>query len=348
MALFGRGKEEKVEDDPAEAGTEAPEDEVADEATEASTDGEGPAPTDEAQDSGPQQGEDEPKKPSIDVEDSLKDLSARMAMLSSNLDGVKESKGSLEDKLGSMEQRIARLGSLAEAVSSQYNPFIQENAPSEPSWHGKEDPSEVPEAPQGSPPVEEASGEPGANGEGQEDEEQATAEQDAAAEMDQVPAPQPEPEPEPLPKAAEFPGPDTFQDGEATTEAEAEADTPDPVEQALAPFAPSQRETDAFEDNLLMLEWVGLMLRRVGRAGLLDLLDYYQGLGWLDATLKDRATRIAVGVEAPDRVGDGHWRGDLELHRRSLVALQRLHGNEVPTARMDELALDLRRLFGDG
>lgn len=348
MALFGRGKEEKVEDDPAEAGIEAPADGVADEATEAPTDGEDPGPTDEAQDSGSHEGEGEPKKPSIDVEDSLKELSARMAMLSSNLDGVKESKGTLEDKLGSMEQRIARLGSLAEAVSSQYNPFIQENAPSEPSWHGKQDPSEAPEAPQGPPPVEEASGKPGANGEGHPDEEQATAKQDAAAETD----PTPEPEPEPLPQAAEFPGPETLQDGEAKTEAKTEAETEaealDPVEQALAPFAPSKQENDAFEDNLLMLEWVGLMLRRVGRAGLLDLLDYYQGLGWLDAALKDRATRIAVGVEAPDRVGDGHWRGDLELHRRSLVALQRLHGNEVPTARMDELALDLQRLFGDG
>lgn len=274
--------------------------------------------------------DDEEEEDGLHVEEALKELSARMAVLSSNLEGVQDSRSELEDQLGNVEERMSRLGSLAEAVSSEYNPFITENAPDQPSWtpelEEKEDLDEL-------PPSDPSSGDPDPptldedaydDGNPNPDEGVGPEAGDQAA-TDQPPLEIPRTDPERLETALAEPIEDI---------------TPEPAQN---PF-PTKQNTE-LEENLLLLEWVGMMLDRVGRAGLMDLLDYYQNLGWLDRGTKDRATRVAVGVDAPDRVGDTQWRGDVELHRRSLVAIQRLKGNEVPAARIDQLQLDLGRLF---
>lgn len=293
--------------------------------------------------------EDDPSGSDIDVEEALKELSARMSVLSSNLEGVQDSRGELEDKLGTVEERMSRLGSLAEAVSSEYNPFISENAPDEPSW------TPEPEAPEdrAQPPASEPSSGDEDPADHAEETDPPEAPTDGAESSADGPAPDDEPAetPDDAGEAPEPPDPTTM----PRTDPDRLENEPGAVERAM-PDPTSSRDGEGtngaqkpgdseFEDNLLMLEWVGMMLDRVGRAGLMDLLDYYQNLGWLDTQLKDRATRIAVGVDAPDRIGDSDWRGDVELHRRSLVAIQRLQGREIPAARVDEVQLDLRRLF---
>jgi archaellum component FlaD/FlaE len=342
MGLFGEEDEETAEEvDPPVLDDEPAVDPSEEDA---------PEPSAEADDEGDPGEEDlrqddasEPEDPSegpnqqgdeIDVEEALKDLSARMSVLSSNLEGVEESRGELEDKIGDVEERMSRLGSLAEAVSSEYNPFVSENAPSEPSWK----------------PQPDDAGEPGAEPDAEEGPPLANDEPEAPPAGDipeQTPPEAPEPQPD-VGEEEEGPFPPTD-----PRSLEPEPEEPDQGQAPAAADPTSDRQTsrqqrdepDEFEENLLLLEWVGMMLDRVGRAGLLDLLDYYQNLGWLDPEIKDQATRVAVGVDAPDRVGDENWRGDVELHRRSLVAIQRLQGDAVPAARVDELELDLRRLF---
>ena len=354
MGLFGEEDEETAgeadpsapEDEPepdpsdqadeeAEAVSEAPDEEPDAEEAEAS---DGDAATDDAgADQGAEESASSGDGEDIDVEEALKDLSARMSVLSSNLEGVQEERDELEDKIGDVEERMSRLGSLAEAVSSEYNPFVSENAPDQPSWtpeHGGPEAGEDP-APGPSPDLEDPAEQPDEPpmapepGEGGED-----------------PTSQPDPEPEaggdPIPRT----NPESLQPEEPQRPEPQQGTDPLGRESpSREPHQPGQREAGELEENLILLEWVGMMLDRVGRAGLMDLLDYYQNLGWLDPETKDQATRVAVGVDAPDRVGDGHWRGDVELHRRSLVAIQRLQGDEIPAARLDELELDLRRLF---
>lgn len=387
MALFGSDDEEPEteEVDPPEA--EPPEEPARGEDDPAPDEEASQSPQDEdpADETSSAEGEED-----LDVEEALKELSARMAMLSSNLEGVQESRTELEDKLGSVEQRMSRLGSLAEAVSSEYNPFVSENAPNEPSWTPKLEadeagdapgpdpgPGEGPDAATGSPDGRPAEEDAPAGKTPAPEAAKATAEVDPAPEDDASGAStapdeagDPEPDaldPAPASKPPQVDGvdgagtdghgetpeiPDTSPGRLEAAEAE-EIDDVDP-EPARNPFpdqrsssTPSMPEHDGdgeLEENMLLLEWVGMMLDRVGRAGLMDLLDYYQNLGWLDPQTKEQATRVAIGVDAPDRVED-HWRGDVELHRRSLVAIQRLQGNEVPAARIDELQLDLQRLF---
>lgn len=77
----------------------------------------------------------------------------------------------------------------------------------------------------------------------------------------------------------------------------------------------------------------------------LRLLDYYERIGWMDTELKHRVLRIATGVTAPDRVGAGDWRGDVDLHERSYVAIQRLRGEPLIASDLEALRFDLRRLF---
>lgn len=259
----------------------------------------------------------------------LKELAARMSVLQSNLESVQGTRGEIEDKLSKMEERMMRLGSLAEAVSSKYNPFIAENSPEEPSW-GQDGPASV----------EEEAAEPGPGAE-------------APA---QGARPEPEPEPTPEPSGAPDPSRPEAQDLEAMAGllggqgAEEPEQAPDATTAAEALSQDRPQIGERLEEKFMMLEWVDLMLRRVGRANLLDLLEYYEGLGWLDQEAKRRVIRVAVGMDAPDRPEEkerGEWRGDLDLHERSLITIERLHGNDISAADIESLRMDMQRFFGE-
>lgn len=291
-----------------------------------------------------------------ELEKALKDLAARMSVLQSNVETVKDARGDLEDKLEDMESRMHRLGGLAEAVSSQYNPFLSENAPGEPTWEGADPPSDddeplTPVAPADGPspagPEDEpTSGAPGGETPGAQDQEPATAETAEPISEPQDPVAEP-PEEEPDAPAEPEAAPAEDVDPE-----EIDADDLEKMQAMLTDVrdvaerqeAAKQREP-RIRERLLLLEWVGLMMRRVGRAGLMDLMEYYEGLGWLDADTKNKALRVAVGIDAPDRVGEGGWRGDLDLHERSLMAIERLQGDEITQAELEELQMDMQRLF---
>lgn len=224
--------------------------------------------------------------PPEELEASLNELAETLTHLSKSIEEIKAFRDEMESRLSDVEERMVRLGSLAEAVSMQYNPFLEEDG---------HDPSE----PTGAPRRTDDGGEP-------------TTRPDPAEPQD------PPADPEP---------------------GEANPSTGEPA-------AERSSSEDPLERRMLMMEWVKFLIERVGRVRLLDLLEYYEELGWLDEPEKETIMKVAVGVDGPDRVEDADWKGDRELHERSLIALERLRGRDVTSQTIDSLHLDLDRLFG--
>lgn len=268
----------------------------------------------------------------VDADDgSFKELAARLAVVQSNLENLSEDRSQLEDKIEKMESRMLQLGTIAEAVSNQYNPFITDRNPESPSWEESQPGVNLPgggagdddEDPVGFDPPEEVVEEaeppqPDPATSRAQDEEQTA----------------PEPEPQLAQEPEEEPAEELGEQLGAFSEARERLGTRGDEEHELS-------------DRLLMLEWVDEMLDRVGRANLLDLLEYYQGLGWLGPEMKDRVTRVAVGVDGPSEGRQDDWRGDVDLHRRSLITMERLRGNDVTAAEVENLQMSIERLFGE-
>lgn len=356
-------------------GDDAPEEPQADpgETPEA----EGPdAETPDAPDAGDADAQEGGDEPDLDVEDTLKDLAARMSRLSSHIEGIEQDREEMEDKIDDVEDQLGQLGNLAEVVSSQYNPFVAESQPGDPDWNPME--QEVMGGAEGLPEQDPKQKEPGREAMSLDE----AALEEPGNETLEEPAPQEDPTPEPetgpeagddgagdqgagddgagedeamepegLPPAAgDELGDALSEDGhdEAPEEGRRfEHDgPPDPANLDLADAPdPTLGEEDAFDRNVLLLEWVGFMLERVGREGLLDLLEYYESLGWLDDAIKNRALRVATGIDVDDGERSTDWRGDTDLHERTLVVLERLAGRERPASRLEELQLDLQRIF---
>ncbi len=259
-----------------------------------------------------------------ELEDTLKELAARMSNLQSNVETVKDARGDLEAKLENMESRIHRLGGLAEAVSSEYNPFLTENEAGDPNWDpNEEDPIDPAEASLASDPLTE----------------------DPNIGFDE-PAPAP-PKPSPDAIEEETPSPTPEADHRDLFLKEMDEEAFQTLAETLSENGPepAPQASNNLRDRFLLLEWVGLMIERVGRAGLLDLMDYYEGLGWVDRSIKDRVLSVAVGLEAQEPTDADGWRADLNLHERSLLAIQHLQGDPVSKAELDALQMDLKRFF---
>lgn len=308
----------------------------------------------------PQAGEadGEGEENDLDVESTLKDLAARMSRLSSHIEGIEDDREQMEDKLDEVENQLGQLGNLAEVVSSQYNPFITEDAPGNPEWDQRDadarggDPMR--RAPEGSPDppnreemvLDEAALQATPAGDaGDETGEEAGAGEGLGDAFADDPPPALDDSDQdlltddPAGGAGEEAGPGELRDG-----------PPDPASLDLSEAPdPTAEGEDAFDRNVLLLEWVEHMMEQVGRDGLLDLLEYYEALGWLDEPLKNRALRVATGIDVDAEAshdGDRAWRGDTDLHERALVVLERLGGRrEHPESRLEELQLDLDRIF---
>ncbi|MDX1612228.1 MAG: FlaD/FlaE family flagellar protein [Candidatus Thermoplasmatota archaeon] len=279
----------------------------------------------------------------------VKELAARMAVLQSNLENFQSTRGDLESKLQTMEDRLLRLGSLAEAVSSEYNPFIARSSPDEPTWEEQQnqasDAAHEAAASEASPPGAQGAADASSEAPGN----QGTDPTPPPAEVlpPQEAAPEPTPEPEAISRLM-----GAVEGGQDPAHHQGQELEQNPAEAMMATgreLSPGlSNKLSNLEENFMLLEWVGLMLRRVGRANLLDLLEYYEGLGWLDHDVKRKVVRVAVGVDAPEQSGGtNEWRGDVELHERSLITIERLNGRDVTVADIEGLRMDMRRLFGE-
>lgn len=319
-------------------------------------------PREDATEADPAGGQgDEGAESDLDVESTLKDLAARMSRLSSHIEGIEEDREDMEDKLDDVENQLGQLGNLAEVVSSQYNPFVTEDAPANPEWNRERKPAggdgtaRPPAASPGPPDrddvvLEETSLEavPGEDPAGLEEDDLAPGGEEATpgADDDGTGAgPGEALDGDGLPPAL---GEDSDHLLDAAGRDGAGDGPPDPASLDLADAPdPTAEGEDAFDRNVLLLEWVGHLMEKVGRDGLLDLLEYYESLGWLEEPLKNRALRVATGIDVETgSTGGREWRGDTELHERTLVVLERLAGRRRrPESRLEELQLDLGRIF---
>lgn len=126
--------------------------------------------------------------------------------------------------------------------------------------------------------------------------------------------------------------------------------------------APASASQGSLHASVLLLGWAEMLLQAVERESLGHLLDWYEKVGWVDASLKDMLMLYARGIYVPAeepaakpdagkarRRGEPPevppWRQDVELHLRSLGFVARLTGRAADPGRLEEAvrqAVDIR------
>jgi archaellum component FlaD/FlaE len=225
----------------------------------------------------------------------VKEMSEKIARLTSSLESSQQERGSFEAKIEMMEERMRKLSSLTEMISAQYNPFVGD-APSEreplpapevglaqtvtlPALPSAAEPS-LPEGPMGLSLVLEPPA------------------------MEAHPAAAPAFEMEPAP---------------------AEAGAPDGVH--LWAARPS------FESSMLLLGWADMLLKSAGsREAVTTLAHYYHNIGWIGDPARDQLLAYVDGIAAPADEEGRDWRAGTDVHERSLLFVEKLKAAARRTA----------------
>lgn len=287
MKIFGRGGKEEAAAAPAPPAPERSELSL--------------TPTPSAEPSAPAQ-------PSADLanilDTSVKDISEKIARLAASVETVHKDRASFDDKLKLMEDRMRKLSSLTEVMSSQYNPFVGDEPHQEESRPRPGSPTAsaaaVNIAPQGNPS-------PGPT-------------------TIEVKTPRPQHAPRALPVAAPALHPIA-----AAATGGLSLDEDDDDEPAWSPPKRNEATDDArlttvphtFEASLLMMSWCDALLRAASREGLDELLHYYQTIGWINDAVREHIENYANGIASPPSP-TGDWRANIDLHQRSLLFVEKL------------------------
>lgn len=287
MKLFNRGKEE--------AGTvvvPVPQGEPAKAVTAA------PAP--------------EPAEPDFSqvLDASVKEMADKIAQLTSSLESANSERASFEDKVQRMEERMRKLSSLTEAISSQYNPFVGDAPPRE----GRT----------ARPPP------PGSRPEG------------AGAAL-AAPSPAPAFAPPPtIPASIAIPAPREALPSERFLVPEDAPVAPPPAPAVAAPSAPPALKAASprvhledveltFQNSLLVLTWADTLLKSArSREGVAELLAYYRSIGWIGEGVERQLLSYVSGLAFVESAGPTDWRADVEIHERSLLFIEKLKGRAQP------------------
>lgn len=307
MKLFNRGKEEEVKPAaPAPAAVAAP--------------GALPAPLSAPVPPAAAPAADGEFTAALDA--SVKEMSEKLARLSTSLDTAQQDRQGFEEKMHRMEDRLRKLSSLTEMISAPYNPFIgdapQEGGPLSSRATPTPGPAAgavsavplvtpaAPAATESPPLVTLAPAMPGLG--------EAASPADfpdvAEAEADVAPSDFP-------PVAA------AFGDDDDASDVAAAGDAFDARDVHL------ERVERSFQNSLLMLNWSDMLLKSArSREGLREIVDYYQALGWIGSGTRDALLAYAEGL-ACDPVPEGEvadWRGRADVHERSLLYIEKLKG----------------------
>ena len=221
----------------------------------------------------------------------VKEMSEKIARLTSSLETSEEERGSFQAKMEAMEERMRKLSSLTEMISAQYNPFVGD-APSE------REPLPAPEIGLAQtvtlPPLPSADAPPmgAALGPGLSLALEPPMEAMPAAPAEAPMAPAPEPAP-------------------------AEAGAPDGVH--LWAARPS------FESSMLLLNWADMLLKSAGsREAVQSLAHYYHNIGWIGDPARDQLLAYLDGIAAPEGGAGMDWRAATDVHERSLLFVEKL------------------------
>lgn len=230
---------------------------------------------------------------------SVKEMADKIAQLTTSLEAANSERASFEDKVGRMEERMRKLSSLTEAISSQYNPFVGD-APSRESRGMR-------------PPPPGTKSEP--------------APLAAAPAAMEIPASIALQVPRDAPKAPErFLAP--------PPEAIAETAIAPP-----SPAAPKEKRVHlesielSFQNSLLVLTWADTLLKSArSREGVAELLAYYRSIGWISEPVERELLSYVSGLSFPESTAPGpsDWRADVEIHERTLLFIEKLKGRPMP------------------
>lgn len=289
MKLFNRGKEEAgtvvvpvPQGDPAKAVTAAP------------------AP--------------EPAEPDLSqvLDASVKEMADKIAQLTSSLESANSERASFEDKVQRMEDRMRKLSSLTEAISSQYNPFVGDAPP-------REGRSSRP------PP-------PGTRAEGADAAFAAPPPAPSLALPPAVPASIAIPMPKEAPASERFLAPEEIAAAPPPVAAiaVAEASAP-PAGRPAAPRVHLDEVDLTFQNSLLVLTWADTLLKSArSREGVAELLAYYRSIGWIGEGVERQLLSYVSGLAFTESAGPVDWRADVEIHERSLLFIEKLKGRSQP------------------
>ena len=274
----------------------------------------------------------------------VKEMSEKIASLTTTLEGESESRAGVDKKLAAMEERMRKLSSLTEMISAQYNPFVGD-APEERT------PPPAPDVGLASPAMDRESiaSLPGGTAAARPLPEEALilpdpesisdpfADVPAAADVQLAPAaraPEQDDELPATPAAAEV------ADDDHVDNAAVAAPAPAPAyrEETFAADGPIEGHTgeyqiwsvpQGFAPSMLMLGWADMLLKTARtRDNLLQLVDFYHNLGWIGEPARDQLLAYADGIIEPVDAQDvpPEWRVGVDVHERSLLFLEKLKG----------------------
>lgn len=265
------------------------------------------------------------------LDNSLKELNEKLSKLAQSVETVTEDRSSFEEKIGKMEERMRKLAVLTEMVSNQYNPFLGDGSkPNMAAPEGDDDPkeSEAPPLPSFVPPAAPPAPEPAP-----------PAKMEPVAPFAPPSSPAEAPAPRATPPAlvptAPLPRPDEEADEER--------------EDSMWGSAHLTRVDNTFENHMLLLAWSNLLLKHADRIAISDLLRYYEEIGWIGERVRKQILGYTNGLryEAPrDANPDADWRGNLELHERSLLFIEKLKGHGVNQENLAAMKRDVDRILG--
>lgn len=248
----------------------------------------------------------------------VKEMSEKLARLTSSLENAQADRQSFESKLELMEERMRKLSSLTEMISAQYNPFVGD-APTE------REPMPAPDVGLAAPmPTMPPIALP----------EEAPALELPAAGFDDAAAPALSFDLAPAPEApAVEMAPEALDDAWLTPPADEEIhEAPAFPEDANGTHIWSIPSN--FETSMLLLGWADMLLKSAGsRENVVSLISYYHNIGWIGDPARDQLLAYVDGLreprsrdasEPPAEIHDGEWRLAMDIHERSLLFVEKL------------------------
>ncbi len=229
----------------------------------------------------------------------LNDVLSRMERLENTNNALSDEISELRENINELETNMHELTALYDAISAQYNPFIDLTPRERKLVSGGE-----------VAPVEE-------EGAGTEE----NAEEFEVAEIEEVPSEEGE--------VLQTEGFEELGMGEALVEAR-----PQRVERGyILPDIP-----DNSMSHMMAIKWTEFMLQKVGPKNIRKLLEYYRSLRWISEKVVNNVLHQVQGLNTENIEAEyDTWKMNTDDHMKTLVFIEKIKGSEVGTIHAEEV-----------
>ncbi|MCD4843641.1 MAG: hypothetical protein K8R25_04040 [Methanosarcinales archaeon] len=123
------------------------------------------------------------------------------------------------------------------------------------------------------------------------------------------------------------------------------------IQQELQAFhsAPQPKATAQLEDvendsesSIILLNWVEFLMEKVGKNNLMDVLDYYNEIGWISEKISNKILVYASGIDYYDEKPT--WKLMPEDHTKSLMFIERLCGKKMNINAIHKIERDMDKV----